>query len=127
MPARSIPRGSLRLGGALLLIFVVYVQSGLTLSLYSTLRIYDVRDDERQSPPAQPQSAAAQIAESGPKKTRRRRWVRGSIWIEIPMRYWLDVRSVALRLARAMPTSEVLVLTEGTIPIAEERRRWWRG
>ncbi len=121
VPVRSIPRGSLRLGGALLLIFVVYVQSSLTLSLYSTLRIYDVRDDERQSPPAQSQTAAAQIAESGPRETAQALGTGETYGIEIPMRYWLDVRSVALRLARAMPTSEVLVLTEGTIPIAEER------
>jgi hypothetical protein len=121
IPVRSLRRGVLRLSGALILMFVVSVQSSLTLTLYSTLRIYDVRDDERQSPPIQSQSHAAQLAASGPRDTAQALGTGEFYGIEIPMRYWLDVRSVALRLARELSTSEVLVLTEGTTPIAEEK------
>jgi hypothetical protein len=121
VPARSLPRGMLRLGGALILMFVVSVQSSLTLSLYSALRIYDVRDDERQTPAVQPQSLAAQLADSGPRDTAQALGTGEFYGIEIPMRYWLEVRSAALRLAADMSTSEVLVLTDGTNPIAEEK------
>jgi hypothetical protein len=121
VPVRSLPRGTLRLGGALLLMFVVSVQSSLTLTLYSTLRIYDVRDDERQTPAVQPQSVAAQLATSGPRDTAQALETGEFYGIEVPMRYWLEVRSAALRLAGAMSTSEVLVLTEGTNPAAEEK------
>jgi hypothetical protein len=101
--------------------FVVSVQSNLSLTLYSTLRIYDVQDDERQSPQPRPQSQAAQLATSGPRDTAQALGTGEFYGIEIPMRYWLDVRSVALRLARELSTAEVLVLTNGTNPIAEEK------
>ena len=95
--------------------FVVWVQSSLTLTLYSTLRLYDVRDDERRSPSALPQSVAAQLAASAPRDTAQALGTGEFYGIEIPMRYWLDVRSVALRLARGVPTSEVLYLRRGPI------------
>jgi hypothetical protein len=119
--ASTTPRRVLRLGGWLLLFFVVVVQSILTISLYSTLRVYDVHDDERQSPPAQPQSAASQLATTAPRDTAQAVGTGESYGIEIPMRYWLEVRSAALRQAGALAAHEVLVLTEGTNPLSEER------
>ncbi|MFN0073980.1 MAG: ArnT family glycosyltransferase [Chloroflexota bacterium] len=117
----SVAGPLLRVLGAVVLLAIVSVQTIVTLSLYSTLRIFDVRNDERAAPPAQPQAPAAQLASSAPRETAQALGTGETYGIEIPLRYWLDVRSVAQRLAREMGIREILVLTDGTQPLAEER------
>lgn len=123
------PMGAARLatqrvarGTAMLLVgFVVVVQGALTPALHSVLQIYDVRAEDRTAPPAQPQAPTALLASNGPRETAQALGTGETYGIEIPMRFWLSVRDSALRHAASLGTDEVLVLTEGTRPLSEER------